>query len=242
MPRQLGFRDEISDNELDEFDAIADNENEERFAHPENNLQNIEIEMVENELIEEGPEEEDSDDELLSKLKNRLDGQRSAGNSKQKTWEEMGQFVPMNFEFTFTEPTFHERERWKVEDYIKVYFDDSDFENICNCTNVKYLEEIEKPLNPSTAETKIFFGIAILKSYLKYPQIKMYWAKMTRVNTIARAMTHDRFFQIRNHLKFVIDADISETVRKEDKHFKIHPLHESIKRDVCHSLGTARLQ
>ncbi|KAJ8950135.1 hypothetical protein NQ314_007988 [Rhamnusium bicolor] len=72
----------------------------------------------------------------------------------------MGQFVPMNFEFTFTDPTFHERERWKVEDYIKVYFDDSDFANICNCTNVKYLGEKEKHMNLSTAEIKIFFGIA----------------------------------------------------------------------------------
>lgn len=42
------------------------------------------------------------------------------------------------------EDSVHERRNWKIEDYISIYFEDSEFENICKCTNIRYLEDKER--------------------------------------------------------------------------------------------------
>lgn len=177
----------------------------------------------------------DSDNEPLSELKKRLDEQKAANDSKRKPWTKMGVFVPQKFNFIGCPDTVYERQNFKIENYITMYFDDSDFQNICNCTNVRYLEEKGKSMNLTVAEVKKFFGISILMSCLKFPQMKMFWAKMTKVNSIASSMTRDRYFQIRSNLKVVIDADVSENTKKADKLFKIRPLHERIKKG-CLSL------
>ena len=58
---------------------------------------------------------------------------------------------------------------------------------------------------------------------------------MTKVSSIASAMTRDRYFQIRSNLKVVIDADVPENERKADKLFKIRPLIDRIRKG-CTSL------
>lgn len=128
-----------------------------------------------------------------------------------------------------------ERRDWKASDYFKMYFDDSDAENICACTSLKYLVEQNKPMNLSVEEVKKFIGISILMSCLKFPQIKMYWARLTRVEQIVKSMTRRRFFSIRSHLKVVIDDDISEDMRRNDRLWKIKPLVDKI-RNTCLSL------
>nr|CAI5861836.1 unnamed protein product [Callosobruchus analis] len=99
-----------------------------------------------------------------------------------------------------------------------MYFDDSDFGDISHCTNVRYLQEKGKALNLTAEEVK------------KYPQIKMYSAKMTKVSGIAGSMTLDRYFQNKTNLKVVIDADVPENERKADKFFNIRPLIERIRK------------
>lgn len=209
-----GSDSEIYDENLD-FDVLVDD-------YPEVN-ETDELDEV------------DSDNEPLINVKRRLDEQKSQKSSKPLTWKKMGLLAPPNLNYPEVTDGFSERENWTLEQYINVYLSDSDFENICNCTNVRYLAEKEKPMNLTVTEIKKFFGISVLMSCLKYPQIRMYWAKMTKVNVIARAMKRDRYFQIRNHLKVVIDADVSEEVRNTDKLFKIRPLHERIKKG-CLSL------
>ncbi|KAJ8933005.1 hypothetical protein NQ318_003670 [Aromia moschata] len=107
--------------------------------------------------------------------------------------------------------------------------DDNMFQTICDSTNVKYMLLHEKPLNLTLTETKHFFGISILMSLLKYPRVRMYWAKNDKI------MTRDRYFKIRNHLKIVVDNDISEHLRKSDKLWKVRPLLKKI-RETCLSL------
>nr|CAH7768237.1 unnamed protein product [Callosobruchus chinensis] len=116
-----------------------------------------------------------------------------------------------------------------------MYFDDSDFADICHCTNVRFTHEKGRPMNLIAEEEKKFIGISILMSCLRYPQIKMYWAKMTKVTSVAGSMARDRCFQIRSNLKVVIDADVPENERKVDKLFKFRPLIGRI-REGCTSV------
>ena len=177
-------------------------------------------------------EDDSKDNEPLSMIKQRLDAQKSTDDAKRKSWlwKKMGVFIPQTLIHHGVTDTIHETYNWKVEDYISIYFDNSEYENICNCTNIRYLEENGKPMNLTVAEIRKFFGISILMSCFKYPQIKMYWAKLTKVNSIAYFMTRVKYFQIRSNLKVVIDTDVSENERKADKLFKIRPLMEKIKK------------
>lgn len=87
----------------------------------------------------------------------------------------------------------------------------------------------------SLEETKKFIGISILMSCMKFPQIKMYWAASTCVEPIARNMTRRRLFNIRSHLKVVVDSDIPKATRENDKLWKISPFADKI-RNGCLSL------
>nr|CAI5835152.1 unnamed protein product [Callosobruchus analis] len=68
------------------------------------------------------------------------------------------------------------------------------------------------------------------KKVFRYPQIKMYWAKMTKLSSIAGSMTRNRYFQISSNLKVIINADVLENERKVDKFFKIRPPNERIRK------------
>ncbi|KAG5888900.1 hypothetical protein JTB14_025338 [Gonioctena quinquepunctata] len=93
----------------------------------------------------------------------------------------------------------------------------------------------DKDMNLSLEEMGKFLGIYILMSFLKFPQIEMYWASHTRVSKISKSMTHKRFFSIRSHLKVVVDSDVSEEIQKRDKLWKIKPRADKI-RNSCLSL------
>nr|CAH7768236.1 unnamed protein product [Callosobruchus chinensis] len=179
--------------------------------------------------------EHDSDDESLSELRKKLLQQKSLCEGKHLSWTKRGCFVPPDVNLAEPEDTAYERRDWKIEDYIRMYFDDSDFADICHCTNVRFTHEKGRPMNLIAEEEKKFIGISILMSCLRYPQIKMYWAKMTKVTSVAGSMARDRCFQIRSNLKVVIDADVPENERKVDKLFKFRPLIGRI-REGCTSV------
>lgn len=56
----------------------------------------------------------------------------------------------------------------------------------------------------------------------------MFWAKTDRVEAIAKKLTRDRLFSIRNQLKVVVDNDVPENIKKEDKLRKIRPIDERV--------------
>ncbi|KAG5868723.1 hypothetical protein JTB14_001056 [Gonioctena quinquepunctata] len=103
---------------------------------------------------------------------------------------------------------------------------------MCACTNLKYRIEHDRATNLSLEELRKFLGISILMSCLKFPQIKMYWASLTRVSKISNSMTRKRFFCIRSHLKVVVDSDVSKEIGKKDELWKIKPLADKI-RNSC---------
>lgn len=174
-------------------------------------------------------DEEDSDDEPLSVVRERILAERVLATGRLK-WKKSENFIPPNFEFQEDFNDIETRREWKVQDYLKMYLDDEIFQNICDCTNVRFLEEKGKPMNLTLPEIKKFFAICLFMSCLKYPQVRMYWAKTTKVNTIATAMTRDRFFAIRSNLKVVIDGNLTLQEKSSDRLYKIRPLINRIRK------------
>ncbi|KAG5869888.1 hypothetical protein JTB14_031994 [Gonioctena quinquepunctata] len=64
-------------------------------------------------------------------------------------------FQPHIFETPVPEDSSFERKDWKVLDYFKMYFDNSDVENMCACTNLKYRIEHDKAMNMSLEEIRL---------------------------------------------------------------------------------------
>ncbi|KAF2878802.1 hypothetical protein ILUMI_27368 [Ignelater luminosus] len=113
-------------------------------------------------------------------------------NVQRMTWKKvMCNFNGPHFSSEPDIDTSLEREHFEVQDYISIYFSEDDFINISECTNVKYMLMHGKPMNLT--------------------------AKDTRVESIVTVMSRDRYFSIRNHLKVIVDGDISDNLRKQDK-------------------------
>ncbi|KAJ8961556.1 hypothetical protein NQ318_014808 [Aromia moschata] len=176
----------------------------------------VEMAIEEENVLEENDEDNDQieglDDEIVEISTSNEQVQQDEYDSEDN--------VPLKFEIQDNGDTSLERINFTPSDYFSKYMDDNMFQTICDSTNVKYMLLHEKPLNLTLTETKHFFGISILMSLLKYSRVRMYWAKTTRVYSIASVMTRDRYFKIRNHLKIVVDNDISEHLRKSDKLWK----------------------
>lgn len=214
------FDADCSDLEIDES-----SDDEGGFDIPEVQQDLEEIEDAPDEFLD----EEDSDDEPLSVVRERILAERVPATDRLK-WKKSENFIPPNFEFQEDFNDIETRREWKVQDYIKMYLDDEIFQNICDCTNVRFLEEKGKPMNLTLPEIKKFFAISLLMSCLKYPQVRMYWAKTTKVNVIASAMTRDRFFLIRANLKVVIDSNVTLQEKSSDRLYKIRPLINRIRK------------
>lgn len=89
-----------------------------------------------------------------------------------------------------------------------MYFGDLELENICNCTNVRCLQN---PLKLTDDKVKVFSEFQFWCLASSIPRLKCIGlAKLTKVSSIAHLMTCDRYFQIRSNLKVAVDADIPD--------------------------------
>ena len=130
------------------------------------------------------------------------------------------------------EESSHERECWKVVDYLNQYFDREFVQQMTELTNMKYLQETGKPLSLTEKEMNIFIGASILMSCLGYPRIRMYWAKTTRVPAIADRITRNRYFCIRANLKVTNDMMVSDEAKKVDRLWKVRSILQRV-REGC---------
>ncbi|KAJ8932249.1 hypothetical protein NQ318_006481, partial [Aromia moschata] len=141
----------------------------------------VEMAIEEENVLEENDEDNDQieglDDEIVEISTSNEQVQQDEYDSEDN--------VPLKFEIQDNGDTSLERINFTPSDYFSKYMDDNMFQTICDSTNVKYMLLHEKPLNLTLTETKHFFGISILMSLLKYPRVRMYWAKTTRVYSIA---------------------------------------------------------
>ncbi|XP_050296322.1 piggyBac transposable element-derived protein 3-like [Anthonomus grandis grandis] len=169
----------------------------------------------------------DSDPEFdipLSILKEKM-----SAKAKRMTWRKSDSFKGVEVVKDGFEESHFQRAGWKIMDYVSVFIDDKLFETMRDCTNINFFLENDKIMNLSTDEVKKIIGISVLMSCLKYPRVKMFWAKTTRVDSIAKHMTRDRFFSIRSHLKVVIDNDVLANDRQKDRLWKVRPITERVR-------------
>lgn len=124
------------------------------------------------------------------------------------------------------------RTNWTALDYFKQYFSEEFYRNMHEKSEVGYHQRKGTLLNSSTAEMKHFIGATFMMSCLGYPQIRLYWARQTRVAAIADVVTRDRFFLLRKNIKVVNDLDISDEEKKADRLWRLRPFIEMI-RTAC---------
>lgn len=113
--------------------------------------------------------------------------------------------------------------------YFSNYIPEDIFIKIASATNRKYLLEKGSNLNVTAQEIKVFFGITVMMSYLKFPKIMNYWQQKTRIPAIADKMSRTRYFKLRSNLEIVNDDNVTEKDKTATKFWKIKPLITSVR-------------
>ena len=116
--------------------------------------------------------------------------------------------------------------------YFGKFIPDTMLRQIADVTNRHHVVKTGRSLLLKHDECRRFFGVNMLMSVLRFPWIRMYWMKKTRVEAIGDAISRDRFFKIRSCLKVVSDADVPDDVRVGDRLWKVRPLLDCI-REGC---------
>ncbi|KAH8026448.1 hypothetical protein HPB51_020558 [Rhipicephalus microplus] len=112
------------------------------------------------------------------------------------------------------------RQHWRPSDYFRQYLSDAAFDIMQEKTVVAFHQKMGKILNSSCSEMQNFQGATLMMSCLGYPQMRLYWARGTRVPAIADVLTRDRFFTLRSNFKVVNDFDFTEQDQKNDRLWK----------------------
>ena len=119
-------------------------------------------------------------------------------------------------------------------EYFMSYFPDEFFEEAAFFTNSYCLAKTGKQLNTSAVEIKQLYGAHILIGNIPYPRIRMYWSDGFKMEMIARAFSHDRFFQLRTCLHFVDTIVVNENAR-HNKLWKVQPVIDRV-RNKCKAI------
>ena len=103
------------------------------------------------------------------------------------------------------------------------------FELITNASNRSAVRVSGKSLLLKRDECVQFFGATLLMSVMKLPWIRLYWARETRVAAVADVFTRSRFHQVRSRIKIVVDEEVPQDSRQQDRLWKVRPLLETIR-------------
>lgn len=105
-------------------------------------------------------------------------------------------------------------------EYFSFYFTDDFLREIVYQTNLYAFQNDKHNFNLTVTELKVYLGIVLVMSYIKYPRIRQYWSSDggLRMTLIADAMSLNRFEEIRRYLHFV---DASKSDDNNNKLFRI---------------------
>lgn len=127
-------------------------------------------------------------------------------------------------DFNVTSDSGEVRALWRPFEYFQEYISDEMWETMSTAMNTAHVVETGKSLCTTPEELKVFFALSITMSCLGYPQIRMYWAKRTKVPLVANHMTRERFFTLRSRLKVVNALDVDDATKAQDRLWRIRPL------------------
>lgn len=147
--------------------------------------------------------------------------ERGVGKRKRRIWR------VIDNDYEGKPPTFQGQSTVNVqgEEPIEIFyslFPDSLLDMIVYQSNVYAVSKGKINFCLTKPELKVFLGINLLMSYIKYPRLRMYWSSNPglRQNGIANAMTVNRFEDIMRHLHF---TELNEDA-EDDRFFKIRPV------------------
>ena len=106
--------------------------------------------------------------------------------------------------------------------YFTKFITDSLIKDVCEKTNIYYLQTQGKDLRATLQEIKALIGIYIEMGSIPFPNMRLYWSKARRHKLIADAMTLNRFSMLRNNLHLVDNPHENERV--EGKFWKVRPI------------------
>ncbi|XP_035219158.1 piggyBac transposable element-derived protein 3-like [Stegodyphus dumicola] len=122
-----------------------------------------------------------------------------------------------------------DRQNWTTQEYVSLFWDTLLME-MSKYTKMKYHKETVNVLNICLNDMKAYLGATLLMSRLGYPRVCMYFQKTTRVPAIANAITRNKYFQIRNHLKVLDDAQVTDEKKNKDKLWKVRPIMDRVRK------------
>lgn len=114
------------------------------------------------------------------------------------------------------------------------YVPEHPINDIASATSQRILTDTTKTLVVTGKMLKQFLGMNVTRSmsYMKYPRIRMYWARKTRVPHIADVMSCNNFFLIRSNLTVRNYIEVPQQEKSKDKFLKVWPLIQSV-RSAC---------
>ena len=106
--------------------------------------------------------------------------------------------------------------------YFKQFFDDDLIKHTADQTNLYSVQCTGKSINVDENEIEQYFGILLLMSVIKLPQVRMYWSEETRILRIAD-MVIRQYFHCNDN-----SSCPSKSRQNYDKLFKVRPVIDSV--------------
>lgn len=130
------------------------------------------------------------------------------------------------------------RELWTPLRYFEQYFSDDMWSLVAEQTNIRALQENQRPLQTNSKEIKQLVGAHIITGCMKLPRLRMYYRRGLRVPTVT-VIPRDRMFKLRNYLHFVDNLRVSNEEKEINKLWKVQPILDAVRRK-CLSLPLTR--
>ena len=113
--------------------------------------------------------------------------------------------------------------------YFKQMVDDQLINHIVEQTNLYSVQSTGTSIAVDHNEMEQYIGLLVMMSIIKLPQIRMYWAKETRVPCIADVMSINRFEKIKQFFHCNDNEKIlPPTADNFDKLYKVRPVIDSL--------------
>nr|XP_050037959.1 piggyBac transposable element-derived protein 2-like [Dermacentor andersoni] len=127
-------------------------------------------------------------------------------------------------------------------DYFLAEFPDSLLEHIVFQTNLYAVQKGKDNLRFTLPELKVFLGMCLVMTYIKYPRIRNYWSTESglRMDIVAGSMPVNRFEEIRRFLHF---NDRTDTLSyQNDRLAGMRPVIDALNEAFCSAVDSEEYQ